>query len=154
MSQWPPVPVDPEISGDPKKLVKECYRLTSFNAGSLPGWDAFRALFLENAVISLRLFPNDPEIWSGTPTDYARVQVDDEMEELGYSETPVNEEWFGFRDVAECRVMFDMQRGDQDPIRCFDIFHLVYRQKRWWISAIAGEIPTDGLAIPADTVRT
>ncbi len=152
MSHWPPVDIEPEISKDPKKVVEELYRLISFNSGDLPAWDRFISLFTENAVMSLRLFPGDPHMWTGPPTEYSQVQVDQEMQEHGYSETPVKEDWMVFGDVAEGRVTFDMQRGDQPAIRCFDGYHLVFQDSRWWVTSILGEIPTTNTQVPKDIV--
>lgn len=152
MSHWPPVEIEPEITSDPQKVIEELYRLISFESGSLPNWDRFISLFTENAVMSLRLFPGDPEMWTGTPAEYAQVQVDKEMEEFGYSETPVKEEWMVFGHVAEGRVIFDMQRGDQPAIRCFDGYHLIFKDDRWWVTSILGEIPLECTELPKDIV--
>jgi len=152
VSHWPPVNVEPEITQNPKKVVEELYRLISFNAGSQPEWERFISLFTESAVMSLRLFPEDPVMWTGSPADYAQVQVDKEMEETGYSEVPVKEEWMVFGDVAEARVIFDMQRGAQPAVRCFDGYHLIFKDKRWWVTSILGEIPLKGTKLPTGIV--
>jgi hypothetical protein len=144
MNSWPPKTIESDITSDPKKVVEELYRLISFEAGELPQWDRFASLFTENAVMSLRLFPNDTEMWTGSPIQYAEVQVDKAMEESGYSETPISEQWTIYSAIAESRVIFDMQRGDEPPIRCIDGYHLIFSKGRWWVTSVLGEIPPPG----------
>lgn len=149
MGHWPPVDIETEITTDPKMVVEELYRLISFESGALPNWQRFISLFTENAVMSLRLFPGDTEIWTGSPADYAQVQIDAEMAQHGYSETPVSDQWNIFGDTAQARIVFDMQRSGQPAIRCFDDYHLMFRGGRWWVSSILGEIPMANIEAPA-----
>ena len=46
----------------PTTLVDACYALISFEPGSEPAWDEFRALFHPQAVLALRVFPDDESV--------------------------------------------------------------------------------------------
>ena len=130
--------------------MKECYRLISFPAGSLPGWGRFKSLFVAKAVLTLRVFPGDETMSVMDLDEYATRQIRDGMKEEGYSETVIKQEWFGFGDVRETRVIFHMQFGDRQPTTAFDIFQLVKLEGRWWITSIMGEIPEVGVKVPSD----
>ena len=150
MDNWPPVELEDSITSRPEALVEECYRLISFPAGSLPGWDRFKSLFVEKAVLTLRVFPEDESMSVMDLDQYASQQIREGMKEEGYEEIPLRQEWFGFGDVRETRVIFQMQFGHQGPITAFDIFQLVRLDERWWITSITGEIPKPGVAVPED----
>lgn len=150
MENWPPVELEDSITTSPQALVDECYRLISFPAGSLPGWDRFKSLFVENAVLALRVFPEDDSMSVMNLDEYARRQIRDGMEEEGYTETVLRQEWFGFGDVCETRVIFEMRFGDREPVPAFDIFQLVRLNGRWWIASITGEVPKPGVEVPDD----
>jgi hypothetical protein len=150
MSNWPPVEIEESIMGSPEALVDECYRMISFAAGSLPAWDRFKSLFVEKAILILRVFPGDESISVMNLDQYTNQQIREGMKEEGYTETPIKQEWFGFGDVLETRVIFTMQFGEKDPITAFDIFQLVKLEGRWWITSITGEIPKPGVEVPKD----
>ena len=150
MDSWPPVDLEGSITASPQALVDECYRLISFPAGSLPGWDRFKSLFVENAVLALRVFPEDESMSVMNLDQYARRQIREGMKEEGYTETVLRQEWFGFGDVCETRVIFEMQFGDGEAVTAFDIFQLVKLDGRWWITSITGEVPKAGVEVPDD----
>lgn len=139
MKEWPPVQLDEKITATPEGVVEECYRLISFPPGSEPNWDEFKSLFQEKAVLSLRVFPEDDSVTVMDLDEYTIIQMRPDMKKEGYSETVVREDWFKQGDFATCQVIFDMQFGDTPPVRCFDDFHLIKRDGRWWIVSIIGE---------------
>lgn len=150
MKNWPPVRLSEEIVSTPQAVVEECYRLISFPPGSLPGWDAFKSLFVPQAVLTLRVFPEDEAMSVMDLEQYTIQQIREGMKEEGYTETVLKQDWFGFGDVCETRVIFEMKFGDKEPVTAFDIFQLVKLEGRWWITSIMGEIPPPGVEVPKD----
>jgi hypothetical protein len=150
MQDWPPVEIEKEIAGDPETLVEECYRLISFPPGSSPDWPRFTSLFVPNAIMTLRLFAGDDAMSIMTLDEYVAWQVTESMKEEGYEERVLKQDWFGFGDVRETRVVFELQYGSAEPIPAFDIFQLVRSEGRWWITSITGEIPKPGVPIPEE----
>ena len=148
MENWPPMILNSAVTETPEAVVKECYRLISFEAGSEPNWDAFKSLFHPNAILTLRVFPGDPAITVMNLDEYAQLQVTEGMKKEGYSEKITEEKWLKHGDLAGSQVAFEIKFGDQAPIPAFDAFQLVHLEGRWWITMIMGEIlpmgtPTD-----------
>lgn len=150
MQNWPPVKIEEQIVSSPQALVEECYRLISFPSGSQPDWSRFQSLFVQSAVLTLRVFPEDASMTVMNLEEYTVHQIREGMKESGYAERILKQEWFGFGDVSETRVIFELQFGSEKPITAFDIFQLVKLEGRWWITSITGEIPKVGVAVPKD----
>ena len=136
----------------PKAIVDAAYDLISFEAGSEPEWERFRELFLPEAVLAFRVFPEDETITVMDLDAYMVKQMREGMKEEGYSETVVKRTEVIYRDIAECRVLFHMQFGTAEPFTAIDIFQLVYRDGRWWVASIVSDILQPGEAIPAGVV--
>ena len=145
--------VDRRIVESREAIVAEAYRLISFEPESGPDWERFNALFASGAVLALRVFPEDAEISVMNLREYAVKLMRKGMRESGYSERQVRTEWFEFGDIAEARVIFEIQFGDESPVRALDVFQLVRQDGRWWIVSIIAEIPKPGVAIPPDFLR-
>ena len=106
----------PDIVGTPEAVVDEAYRLISFEPGSEPRWDRFKALFSPRAVLAFRIFPEDDAVTIMDLDDYIVRQMREGMKEDGYSETILRRDWLVFGDVAEARVVFEMKFGEAAPI--------------------------------------
>ncbi len=133
-------------TNSPTALVDASYDCISFEPGAEPQWDKFRSLFLPEAVLALRVFPEDDAITVMDFDSYMEKQIRDGMKEEGYTEEIVDRSEVTFGDIAECRVLFTMQFGDSEPFTAIDIFQLVRRDGRWWIASIASDIPKPGEA--------
>ena len=138
----------PDIVGTPEAVVDEAYRLISFEPGSEPRWDRFKALFSPRAVLAFRIFPEDDAVTIMDLDDYIVRQMREGMKEDGYSETILRRDWLVFGDVAEARVVFEMKFGEAAPIPALDVYQLVRREGRWWIVSIISEIPRPGTPLP------
>ena len=145
--------VDRRIVESREAIVAEAYRLISFEPESGPDWKRFNALFTPGAVLALRVFPEDDEVSVMNLREYAVKLMRKGMRESGYREKQVRTDWFEFGDIAEARVIFEIQFGDESPIRALDVFQLVRKDRRWWIVSIIAEIPKPGVAVPPDFLR-
>jgi hypothetical protein len=141
---WPPAHLSEETTATPKRLVEACYDMISFEAGAEPSWDTFKSLFVERAVMALRVFPGDERITVMDLDEYALIQMREGMLEEGYTETIVNEDWFRSGDVAATRVEFEMKFGNDKPIPAVDLIQLVSLDDRWWIVSITSEVLAGG----------
>lgn len=132
----------------PATLVDACYDLISFEPGSEPDWDGFRVLFHPQAVLALRVFPEDDTVTVMDLDAYMVKQIRAGMEEEGYTETLVSRTEFVFHDVSEVRVMFEMKFGDGAPHMAIDLFGLVKLDGRWYIASIVSDIAPPGEPLP------
>ena len=125
---------------NPTALVDACYDLISFEPGSEPAWDDFRALFLPQAILTLRVFPDDEAITVMDLDAYMEKQIREGMKEEGYTETLLHRSELVFRDTAEVRVLFAMQYGDTEPYNAVDFFQLVRLKGRWFVASISSDV--------------
>ena len=96
----------PRFSG---RAGRRLLRPDHLRPGAEPDWEGFRALFHRQAVLALRVFPEDDAITVMDLDAYMVKQMRAGMEEEGYSETLVSRTELVFHDVAEVRVVFEMR---------------------------------------------
>lgn len=144
--------IDP-IHATPAAIVDASYSLVSFRPGCDPRWDAFRSLFLPGALLTLRLFPGDDEITVMDVEAYTIKQIREGMKAEGYRETVVERTDLVYRDIAECRVVFQMKFGERPPHTAINIFQLICREGRWWIASVSSEILDRGEAVPEGVIE-
>lgn len=143
---------DPHSS--PTTLVDASYNLISFEPGSEPAWDAFRGLFLPQAILTLRVFPDDEAVTVMDLDAYMEKQIRDGMKEEGYTEKPLKRSELVFRDTAEVRVLFAMQFGEADPYTAIDFFQLIRLDGRWHIASISSDVLRPGEPVPDELARS
>jgi len=136
----------------PTTLVDACYDLISFEPGSEPAWDEFRALFHPQAVLALRVFPDDESVTVMDLDSYMVKQMREGMDGEGYSESVLKRTEMVFHDIAEVRVLFSMKFGDTKAHTAIDIFSLVRSEDRWHITSIVSDILSDDDAVPPELV--
>ena len=134
----------------PGALVDACYDLITFEPGAEPDWEGFRALFHRQAVLALRVFPEDDAVTVMDLDAYMVEQMRAGMEEEGYSETLVSRAELVFHDVAEVRVVFEMRYGEGAPYTAIDVYGLVRLDGRWLIASIVSDIAAPGEPLPFD----
>ena len=140
-----------DLHATPAALVDASYDLISFEPGSEPAWDRFRTLFLPQAVLALRVFPEDDAISVMDLDQYVVKQMREGMKEEGYSETILKRSELVFRDVAEVCVLFAMKFGDAAPHTAMDIIQLVRHEGRWWIASMVSDILRPGEPAPPES---
>lgn len=124
----------------PREVVDRAYQLISFGPQGEPGWPQFRALFVDGAVLALRLFPGDPEISVMDLAAYEASQVTAAMKAQGYEERQLEAAYAETGDICEARVRFAMNFGAGRMHEALDVFQLVRRDGAWRIVSIISEV--------------
>ena len=137
-----------EHHASPTAVVDACYDLITFEPGSDPDWEGFRALFHPRAVLALRVFPEDEAVTVMDLNAYMEEQMREGMAKAGYSETLVSRTEFVFHDVADVRVVFEMKHGEAPPHTAIDLYGLVKLDERWLITSITSDIASPGEPLP------
>jgi len=134
-----------DVRQTPIGIVKELYRLVSFEAGRSPDWEQVRGLFIEEAVIVLRLGPRTTRIFDRQGfIDYFVKDIERaNLKESGFSETLLQTQIQIIKDIAHCYSLYEVSvpgRNDGKPVnRGVDSFHLIKRSDRWFIASIINE---------------
>jgi len=127
----------------PTEVVDASYERISFPPGSTPDWELFRDLFVEGALLGLRVFPTDPAVAVMTLLEYAERQMRDGLEKEGYSEVPGPRTVDTIGDVCIVRQQFTMRFAGQDPVEAVDIFSLVRTGADWRIVSIVSDFSSN-----------
>ncbi|MEC3952416.1 hypothetical protein VMT65_05150 [Nocardia sp. CDC153] len=120
-------------------VVDEAYRALAFDPGGAPEWDRFHAAFVPEALLALRVFPQDTAIRVLTLDRYAAAQLENELGAQGYGETPGRREVTLVGDVAAVRQEFTMNFADRD-VPAVDLFLLARVGAVWRIVAVASDM--------------
>lgn len=123
--------------------VVECaYDALEFDPGSEPDWALFDSAFTPEAILALRVFPEDPEISILGLREYAESQMRNDLGEQGYSETPGAGSTEVYGDVAVVRQPFTMNFADRS-VQAIDVFSLVRVDGAWKVIAVVSDTLTD-----------
>ena len=123
----------------PTEVVDASYERISFAPGSTPDWELFRELFVDDAILALRVFPSDPQVSVLSLRGYAEYQMREGLQKEGYSEIPGPRTVDIFGDVAVIRQEFTMHFAGQDPVRATDVFSLARNGDDWRIVSIVSD---------------
>ncbi len=149
LAQDAPIPPGTDTA---EGVVHELYDMCTFDAGTLPDWDAMRALFLPQATVVLRATRTSNTIFSvdGFVEDWHRFIARDNVEERGFTEEIVRMSATVFGDIAHILVLYEASFPDWDrpPQPGVDFIQLIKNDGRWWIVSIANEIPTPNRPVP------
>jgi len=149
--------VSPPLDAGAVAVVEELYDRVTFGPGTLPDWDAVRALFVEEAVIVLRTGREAMTVFSleGFVDDFVRFIEQAGVERTGFRERVLDVDGWSHRDIAHVRVRFDswIPGSGREPGEGLDSFELVRREDRWKIVSIVNERPTPDEPIPAALFR-
>ena len=149
LAQDAPIPPGTDTA---EGVVRELYDMCTFDAGTLPDWEAMRALFLPQATVVLRATRASNTIFSldGFVEDWHRFIASDNVEERGFSEEIVRMSATVFGDIAHILVLYGASFPDWDrpPQPGVDFIQLIKNDGRWWIVSIANEIPTPNRPLP------
>jgi len=123
----------------PIEVVEASYEHISFPPGSTPDWNLFGELFVESAVLGLRVFPEDPQVRVMSLREYADYQMREGLEKEGYSETPGKRTTDTVGDVSVVRQEFTMQFTGRAAVLAVDIFSLVRTAEGWRIVSVVSD---------------
>lgn len=127
----------------PTEVIDASYERISFPPGSTPDWKLFRELFVDGALLGLRVFPNDPRVSIMTLPEYAEHQMREDLKREGYTETPGPRMIDTIGDICVVRQEFTMHFAGQEPVNAVDIFSLVREGTDWRIVSIVSDFATD-----------
>ena len=146
-----------ETMDSPTAVVTRLYDLVTFGPGTTPDWDEVRALFVEEAVVVLRMGPDEMAVFSldGFVNDFVQFIEQAGVEETGFTERILELEERAYGNIANVLVRFDSHiTGSKRPPReGIDSFELIRRDGAWRIVSIVNERPTRDNPIPADLFR-
>ncbi len=144
----------PGWASSPEGVVRELYRLVTFDAGTTPDFDEVRSLFLDDAVIVLRSAPDSMRVLSveGFVDDWLDFIARAEVEKTGFVEEIIRLKPMVFGDIAHVLVLYEasIPGWERPPQQGVDSVQLVRRQGAWRIVAITNELPSAELPVPAE----
>jgi hypothetical protein len=119
-------------------VVERAYDALEFDPGSEPDWALFDSAFAPEAILALRVFPEDPGISVMGLRAYAESQMRNDLGEQGYSETPGAGYTQVYGDVAVVRQSFTMNFADRS-VDAIDVFSLVRVHGEWKVVAVVSD---------------
>ena len=124
-------------------VVERAYGALEFEPGSEPEWALFDSAFAPEAILALRVFPEDPVISVMGLRAYAESQMRNDLGEQGYSETPGAGSTEIYGDVAVVRQPFTMNFADR-AVAAIDVFSLVRVDRGWKVIAVVSDTVASG----------
>jgi len=119
-------------------VVARAYAALEFEPGAEPDWNLFESAFAPEAILALRVFPEDPEISVMGLRAYAESQMRNDLGEQGYSETPEAGSIEVIGDIAVVRQPFTMNFADRS-VDAVDVFSLVRILGVWKVVAVVSD---------------
>ena len=141
-----------------ESVVRELYTLVSFAPNSTPDWEDVKSLFIDEAVIVLRVTYDSLAVLS--KQDFVDLFISDiekyQLDKSGFVEKIVSCETTEFGDIAKSVVVYEasIPNSPRPPQQGVDFFQLMRKNGRWFITAIVNEVPRPGNAIPSEFIRT
>jgi len=133
-------------------LVKELYKMCSFEKEKLPDWDKMKNLFLPNSVILLKSGLNkfDNVDREGFIKLWLRDIEKYKLDKTGFSEKMKNMKCSAFGDIATYIIQYEASiPGVQMPPQPgLDMISLIKLDGRWWIASIVNDVPGRNSSIP------
>jgi len=137
-----------------ESVVTELYKLVTFETGSTPDWQKVKSLFIDEAIIVLRTSRENTTIFSveGFVDDFINFIERDNAKQTGFVERIIRMKPMVFGDMAHILVLYEahIPGSQRPPQQGVDCFLLIKKDGRWWIEAIANEIPTPDNPIPEE----
>jgi hypothetical protein len=129
----------------PQNVVTELYKLVTFESGKMPDWEEVKSLFIEEAVIVLRLGPATMRTFNRQSfVDYFIYDIKrSNLLESGFTENIIKTQMEVIKDIAHCFVLYEVSvpgRFDNKPVnRGIDSIHLIKKNDHWLIASIINE---------------
>ena len=136
-------------------LVSEIYQSVSFDsAGPMPDWEKVRSMFLENAVIVLRVARDSTAVFSVQEfiSDFTNFIERSAARRSGFRERVIRMKPMVFGNIAHILVLYEahIPGSQRPPQRGVDSWELLKRDGRWWTVAVTNEVPAPDRPIPAE----
>ena len=151
-AQQPPSPEPDARFATPEGVINAIYDMVTFEAGTVPDWDAVRSTFLPEAIVVLYASRTNARLMSvdGFILDWYKFLDESPVKETGFSETILRMETTVFNGTANAWVLYEshIPGSGRQPRPGVDNFSLVEKDGRWWIASITNDIPTPDHPIP------
>ena len=131
-----------------ESLIDAAYEALNFPPGSQPDWDAFNAVFHPRALLGLRVFPNDLRVRVLNLAEYTAAQLENDLSQEGYSETPLDRSIELLGDVAVVRQRFTMNFANGRSFLARDFFSLVRDAAGWRVMAVVSDRESNEADLP------
>jgi hypothetical protein len=142
----------PEVLQTPEGVVSGIYDMVSFEAGSVPDWDAVRSLFIPEAVVVLRTSREAITVFSveGFVQDFIHFLESTPAGVNGFTEKVLAMKSMVFGEMANVLVLYQahITGSSRAPQEGVDNFSLIKKDGRWWIAAVTNELPTPDRPVP------
>ncbi|MCA9734313.1 MAG: hypothetical protein H6696_03880 [Deferribacteres bacterium] len=133
-------------------VVRELYKLVTFNAGQTPDWQLVKSLFIDDAVIVLRTSRTGHSVFSREAFvhDFQDFILRARVDTTGFTEAIIPIKTFETGDIAQSFVVYEasIPGRNRAPQRGLDEFHLIRQDSTWRIVSIINEIPTQARPLP------
>lgn len=125
--------------------LDEMLRIINGKKGKERNWDAFKDLFLES--VRFTVVYNDEAIETATLDEMIEFMQDDYYDS-GYKEISLNRQIESFNGIAQVLEVVKHIEPDGNTAKGLNSYHLVFYNKRWWISNIIWTMETPTNKIP------
>jgi len=149
----------PAQSEDPwetaEGLVHDIYKSVSFDStGPKPDWEKVRSMFIDNAVIVLRVTRDSTAVFSvqGFIDDFVNFIERSPAKQKGFTERIVRMKPMVFGNIAHLLVLYEAHIPGigMSPQQGVDSWELLKGNGRWWIVAVTNEIPSKDRPLPKE----
>lgn len=128
-----------------EQVVRQLYDLVTFEANNTPDWEKVKSLFVEEAVVILRVSRTTHKVFSrqGFVDDFQNFITRAKVDETGFVEKIISLKILKIGDMAHCWVVYEasIPGSGRPPQKGVDSFQLLTRQGQWKIISIVNEIP-------------
>lgn len=137
----------------PEAIVRALYEVISADAGAKRDWDRYRALFIDDARMSVSIKSKVAQGIVGMGTEELIAQTDSAYGSTGFHEIPLVTRVEKHGLLASVMSSFEvrLRRSDEKPLmRGLNHFQLLNDGERWWIVSNIGVVETEAAPLPAE----
>lgn len=143
-----------KTNATPEQVVESVYRLVSSEAGKTPDWNVVRSLFLQNAVVVLRVTRDSTAVFNlqGFIDDFVKFYATPAVQKNGFTEKVVRMKPMVMGNIAHILVLYEAHIPGipRPPQQGVDSWELVKQGSSWSIVSVTNEIPTKDRPLPRD----
>ena len=138
----------------PEQVISSVYKLVSSEAGKTPDWNLVRSVFLENAVVVLRVSRDSTAVFSlqGFIDDFVRFYSIPAVQKNGFTEKVVRMKPMVIGNIAHILVLYEahVPGTARPPQQGVDSWELVKVDGKWKIACVTNEIPSKERPLPRE----
>ena len=138
-------------SATAEEAVRTLYASISFSPNKLPDWGSVKKIFVDQAIITLRMSKEKVSIFTVDQwvQDFIDFIDNRELENVGFNENIASLQAMQFGDMAHVLVLYEPRiPGIESNRQGVDSIHLIRIDDNWKIVSILNEIPTSERPVP------